>query len=83
MIGQSPQQSPLRYPHDNRIPKPIRFEENLEFLRHLSVDELRSRMANLDIEMEAKKKELHQRYRTERQRILEEIDNKMIRQQNL
>ena len=60
--GQSPQQSPLHHSPHNPMSRAIMLEGDFEFLRYLSVDELRSRMSNLDIEMEAEIEELRRRY---------------------
>ena len=82
MIGHSPQQSPLHHSPHNPMSRAIMLEGDFEFLRYLSVDELRSRMANLDIEMEAEIEELRRRYAAKRQPILDAMDNKKKRQQN-
>lgn len=60
----------------------IMLEGDFEFLRYLSVDELRTRMSNLDIEMEAEIEELRRRYAAKRQPILDAMDAKKKRQQN-
>lgn len=82
--NQSPahQQSPLHHSPHNLMSRAIMLESDFEFLRYLSVDELRSRMANLDIEMEAEIEELRRRYAAKRQPILDAMDNKKKRQQN-
>ncbi|RWS24183.1 serine/threonine-protein kinase 3-like protein [Leptotrombidium deliense] len=57
-------------------------ESDFEFLRYLSLDELKSRMSNLDSEMENEIEELRRRYASKRQPILDAIDQKRKRQQN-
>ena len=65
----------------NPMSRAIMLEGDFEFLRYLSVDELRNRMATLDIEMEAEIEELRRRYAAKRQPILDAMDNKKKRQQ--
>ncbi len=78
----SPQQSPqISSPH-NPMSRAIMLEGDFEFLRYLSVEELRSRMSNLDIEMEGEIEELRRRYAAKRQPILDAMDSKKKRQQN-
>lgn len=60
----------------------LMLEENFEFLRHLSLEELRKRKLNLDSEMESEIEELRRRYSAKRQPILDAIDAKRKRQQN-
>ncbi|RWR98769.1 serine/threonine-protein kinase 3-like protein [Dinothrombium tinctorium] len=74
---QSPHHSP--YPPMSRA---IMLEGDFEFLRYLSLDELKARMANLDHEMENEIEELRRRYAAKRQPILDAIDQKRKRQQN-
>lgn len=66
---------------NNQISK-IMLDGDFEFLRYLSLDELKSRMANLDIEMEDEIEELRRRYAAKRQPILDAMDGKKKRQQN-
>lgn len=60
----------------------LMLDENFEFLRHLSLDELRKRKSNLDSEMESEIEELRRRYSAKRQPILDAMDAKRKRQQN-
>jgi len=55
---------------------------DLEFLKYLSYDELTSRMAGLDSEMEKEIDDLRRRYHAKRQPILDAMDQKRKRQQN-
>lgn len=55
---------------------------DFEFLKFLSYEELQTRMANLDSEMEREIDELRRRYQTKRQPILDAMDQKRKRQQN-
>jgi len=55
---------------------------DLEFLKFLSYDELTSRMAGLDSEMEKEIDDLRRRYHAKRQPILDAMDQKRKRQQN-
>ncbi|CAG2170687.1 unnamed protein product [Oppiella nova] len=80
-VGQSPQPNPMSSPY-NPMSRAILLEGDFEFLRYLSTDELRSRMANLDVEMEAEIEELRRRYAAKRQPILDAMDNKKKKQQN-
>lgn len=72
------QQSPEYQP----MSRAIMLEGDFEFLRYLSVDELKVRMSNLDFEMENEIEELRRRYAAKRQPILDAIDTKRKRQQN-
>ncbi|XP_054166856.1 serine/threonine-protein kinase 3-like isoform X2 [Oppia nitens] len=81
LMGQSPHASPLSSPY-NPMTRAILLESDFEFLRYLSTDELKARMANLDVEMEAEIEELRRRYATKRQPILDAMDNKKKKQQN-
>lgn len=67
---------------NNPLSKTIMLGGDFEFLRYLTLDELKSRMANLDLEMEAEIEELQRRYAAKRQPILDAMDNKKKRQQN-
>lgn len=51
-------------------------------IRSLSVEELRSRLASLDPQMDQEIEEIHQRYEAKRQPILDAIEAKKRRQQN-
>lgn len=51
-------------------------------LKFLTYEELQERMSNLDSEMEREIDELHRRYQTKRQPILDAMDTKRKRQQN-
>ena len=75
--NQPPQQSQYQ-----PMSRAIMLETDFEFLRYLSEDELRKRMANLDFEMENEIEELRRRYAANRQPILDAIENKIKRQQN-
>ncbi|XP_034253926.1 serine/threonine-protein kinase 3-like [Thrips palmi] len=55
---------------------------DFEFLKFLSYEELQTRMASLDSEMEREIDELRRRYQTKRQPILDAMDQKRKRQQN-
>jgi len=57
-------------------------EGDLEFLKFLSYDDLTSRMAGLDSEMEKEIDDLRRRYHAKRQPILDAMDQKRKRQQN-
>jgi len=57
-------------------------EGDLEFLKFMSYDELTSRMAGLDSEMEKEIDDLRRRYHAKRQPILDAMDQKRKRQQN-
>lgn len=73
-IHQSPQNHPML--------RAIMLEGDFEFLRYLSLEELRNRMATLDLEMETEIEELRRRYAAKRQPILDAMDSKKKRQQN-
>ncbi|XP_046913608.2 LOW QUALITY PROTEIN: serine/threonine-protein kinase 3 [Dermatophagoides farinae] len=68
--------------NNNPLSKTILLGGDFEFLRLLSLDELKARMANLDLEMEAEIEELRRRYAAKRQPILDTMDQKKKRQQN-
>jgi len=68
--------------NNNPLSKAIMLEGDFEFLRYLGLDELKSRMANLDLEMEEEIEELRRRYAAKRQPILDAMDAKKKRQQN-
>lgn len=68
--------------NNNPISKKIMLDGDFEFLRFLSLDDLKSRMANLDIEMEEEIEELTRRYAAKRQPIIDALDSKKKRQQN-
>nr|AFY97674.1 hpo protein [Macrostomum lignano] len=58
------------------------FEDgNLDFVAALTYEELQSRLASLDVDMEKEIENLHIRYKLKRQPILEAIDEKKRRQQ--
>ncbi|XP_020784055.1 serine/threonine-protein kinase 4-like [Boleophthalmus pectinirostris] len=57
-------------------------EGDLEVLHTWTVEELRSRLASLDPQMEQEIEEIHQRYQAKRQPILDAIEAKKRRQQN-
>ncbi|KAI1300185.1 Serine/threonine-protein kinase 3 [Halotydeus destructor] len=73
---------PLPHPQYQPMSRAIMLEGDFEFLRYLSVDELKMRMKNLDFEMENEIEELRRRYAAKRQPILDAIDTKRTRQQN-
>lgn len=64
------------------LSRAIMLEGDFEFLRYLTVDELKVRMKNLDMDMENEIEELRRRYAAKRQPILDAIDTKRTRQQN-
>lgn len=68
--------------NNNPISKTIMLDGDFEFLRFLSLDDLKSRMANLDTEMEEEIEELRRRYASKRQPIIDALDSKKKRQQN-
>merc|ERR1719245_692722 len=55
---------------------------DLDFLKFLSFDELKGKMANLDQDMEREIDDLRRRYHAKRQPILDAMDQKRKRQQN-
>jgi len=57
-------------------------EGDLDFLKFLSFDELKGKMANLDQDMEREIDDLRRRYHAKRQPILDAMDQKRKRQQN-
>ena len=67
---------------NNPLLKTMILEGDFEFLRYLSLDQLKLRMANLDFEMEAEIEELRRRYSAKRQPILDAMEAKKKRQQN-
>lgn len=75
-------QSVLSTISNNSLSKAIMLKGDFEFLRYLNLDELKMRMANLDLEMEAEIEELRRRYAAKRQPILDAMDSKKKRQQN-
>ncbi|CAK6974482.1 serine/threonine-protein kinase 4-like [Scomber scombrus] len=64
---------------DNRKMPP---EGDLEVVSSWTVEELRLRLASLDPQMEQEIEQIHQRYQTKRQPILDAIEAKKRRQQN-
>ncbi|KAJ8259181.1 hypothetical protein COCON_G00181930 [Conger conger] len=58
-------------------------ESDMNMMRSWSVDELRVRLASLDPQMEQEIEEIRQRYQAKRQPILDAIQAKKRRQQNL
>ncbi|XP_053209493.1 serine/threonine-protein kinase 3-like [Panonychus citri] len=76
------QQQQQQHSQYQPMSRAIMLESDFEFLRYLSLDELRKRMANLDFEMENEIEELRRRYAAKRQPILDAIDTKRKRQQN-
>lgn len=75
-------QSVLSSISNNSLSKATMLKGDFEFLRYLNIDELKMRMANLDLEMEAEIEELRRRYAAKRQPILDAMDSKKKRQQN-
>lgn len=75
-------ESVLNSINSNPLTKTIMLEGDFEFLRFLSLDELKVRMANIDLEMEAEIEELRRRYAAKKQPILDTMDQKKRRQQN-
>ena len=57
-------------------------EGDLDFLKYLSFEELKDRMANIDTDMEREIDDLRRRYHAKRQPILDAMDQKRKRQQN-
>lgn len=55
---------------------------DFEFLKFMSFEQLQTRMANVDTEMEREIDELRRRYQTKRQPIVEALNKKRGRQQN-
>lgn len=64
-----------------KMPKSLA-EGDLEFIKYLSHEELLSKMANLDHDMEREIDDLRRRYHAKRQPILDAMDQKKRRQQN-
>lgn len=58
-------------------------EADMEVMRSWSVEELKRRLASLDPQMEQEIEEIRQRYQAKRQPILDAIEAKKRRQQNL
>lgn len=58
-------------------------EADMELMRSWSVEELKRRLASLDPQMEQEIEEIRQRYQAKRQPILDAIEAKKRRQQNL
>lgn len=56
---------------------------NSDIIKFLSFDDLQSRLANIDTEMEREIEELYRKYTSKRQPILDAIDAKRKRQQSL
>ncbi|XP_064597085.1 serine/threonine-protein kinase 3-like [Liolophura sinensis] len=91
-VGQSkgppPHQQQQQQPVQQRqVTPPHHFQRafidgDFEFLKNLGYDELESRLAGLDPEMEQEIEELRARYQAKRQPILDAIDAKKKRQQN-
>ena len=79
MHQQQPQQQP---PHIS--PKQhIDIALNSDFIKFLSFDDLQQRLNNIDVEMEREIEELNRKYTSKRQPILDAMDAKRKRQQNL
>jgi serine/threonine kinase 3 len=57
-------------------------DSDVEFLKFLSYEELRKRMAKLDVEMEQDIDKIRRRYQTKRQPLLDAMEQKRKRQQN-
>jgi serine/threonine kinase 3 len=87
---QQQQLAQIQYQHQQQqhqrqmaqISRNLLLEGDFEFLRNLSLDQLRAKMSNLDVEMESEIEELRRRYAAKRQPILDAIDQKRKRQQN-
>lgn len=56
---------------------------NADFIKFLSFDDLQQRLNNIDVEMEREIEELNRKYTSKRQPILDAMDAKRKRQQNL
>lgn len=56
---------------------------NSDFIKFLSFDDLQQRLNNIDVEMEREIEELNRKYTSKRQPILDAMDAKRKRQQNL
>lgn len=52
-------------------------------LKFLSFDDLQTRLKNIDVEMEREIDDLNRKYEAKRQPILDAMDAKRLRQQNL
>jgi len=76
--GQEQPESPSYQP----MTRAMMLQGDFDFLRYCSPDEIKARMANLDVEMEKEIEELRRRYAAKRQPILDAIDTKRKRQQN-
>ncbi|KAG4076890.1 hypothetical protein HA402_015877 [Bradysia odoriphaga] len=72
-----------------RQPDPVnKYQRNFvdgdfEFLKFLSFDDLQQRLSSIDVEMEREIDELNRKYTAKRQPILDAMDAKRKRQQNL
>lgn len=64
-------------------PKHIDIALNSDFIKFLSFDDLQQRLNNIDVEMEREIEELNRKYTSKRQPILDAMDAKRKRQQNL
>lgn len=82
MHQQQPQPQPPQPPHIS--PKQhIDIALNSDFIKFLSFDDLQQRLNNIDVEMEREIEELNRKYTSKRQPILDAMDAKRKRQQNL
>jgi len=77
--GMSPTQASLS--NSEKLQRSIT-DGDLEFLKFLSYEDLTTRMAGLDSEMEKEIDDLRRRYHAKRQPILDAMDQKRKRQQN-
>ena len=59
-----------------QISRNLMLEGDFEFLRNMPLDQLKSKMSNLDVEMEGEIEELRRRYAAKRQPILDAIQFK-------
>lgn len=71
----------MHQPHIS--PKHIDIALNSDFIKFLSFDDLQQRLNNIDVEMEREIEELNRKYTSKRQPILDAMDAKRKRQQNL
>lgn len=77
------QQSPVQQPPHISPKQHIDIALNSDFIKFLSFDDLQQRLNNIDVEMEREIEELNRKYTSKRQPILDAMDAKRKRQQNL
>lgn len=81
MHQQQPAQPPQ--PQPPHISPKQHIALNSDFIKFLSFDDLQQRLNNIDVEMEREIDELNRKYTSKRQPILDAMDAKRKRQQNL